>query len=87
MAKIDTSKIINWSLASKTKPIKVKHLKSLLVDDSVLSKFLIDTIEGKEPIFYNKNIVICIGEAGDVWQQEVKKVISKYDLKDIDRDG
>lgn len=85
--KLDTSKIEKWRLASKTKAIKIKHLRSLLVDDSVTSKFLLDTIEGREPLYKGKNIVICIGEAGDAWQQTPNKLLKKYDLVDIDDDG
>jgi len=83
--RIDTTKITNWKIASKTRPIKAKPLVSLIVDKSVTSKFLVDTLEGHEPL--GDGVVICIGEAGDAWQQMPKKLLQKYSVKGIDKDG
>ena len=85
MIRIDTTKIWSWSVASKTRPIKAKPLINLLVDRTVSSKFLVDTLEGKEPL--GDGVVICVGEAGDAWQQMPKKLLAKYNVKEIDRDG
>ena len=83
--RIDPTKITGWKLASKTRPIKAKPLVNLIVDRTVLSKFLVDTLEGKEPL--GDGVVICVGEAGDAWQQMPKKLLQKYAVKGIDKDG
>jgi hypothetical protein len=83
--RIDTSKITGWSVASKTRPIKAKPLISLMVDRKVAIKFLVDTLEGHEPL--GDGSIICVGEAGDVWQQTQKKLLQKYVVKAIDSDG
>ena len=84
MPLIDTTQL-TWGLASKTKSLKAKHLSSLLVDPRVISRFLVETLEGKEQL--NPNSMICIGDASDAWQQSPTKLLAKYDLKDIDSDG
>lgn len=83
--RIQTSSITGWNIASKTRPIKAKPLINLLVDRTVTSKFLVDTLEGKEPL--GDGVVICLGEAGDAWQQMPKKLLGKYDVTAIDNDG
>jgi len=83
--RINTNKITEWKIATKTKPIKAKPLINLLVDRTVTSKFLVDTLEGKEPL--GDGVVICVGEAGDTWQQMPKKLLQKYSVKGIDKDG
>lgn len=83
--KILTDKISNWKIATKTRPIKAKPLINLLVDQTVTSKFLVDTLEGREPL--GDGVVICIGEAGDTWQQMPKKLLAKYNVTEIDKDG
>lgn len=83
--RIQTSSIKGWNVASKTRPIKAKPLINLLVDRTVTSKFLVDTLEGKEPL--GDGVVICLGEAGDAWQQMPKKLLGKYDVTAIDNDG
>lgn len=83
--RLDTQTITNWRIASKTRPIKAKPLVNLLVDRTVASKFLVDTLEGKEPL--GDGVVICVGEAGDAWQQMPKKLLQKYTVKGIDKDG
>src|ERR1035437_1954926 len=79
--------IINlpWGKATKTKGIKAKALINLIVDRSVANKFLVDTLEGREPI--DSANIFCIGEAGDAWQQTSKALLKKYDVRAIDADG
>ena len=85
MKRIRVEEIVNWKVAKKTKNIKAKPLLSIMVDRNVLSKFLIDTLEGKEPL--GDGSVICLGESNDVWQQMPKKLIQKYNVIDVDKDG
>jgi hypothetical protein len=83
--KIDTGLLAGWCIASKTRPVKAKPLINLIVDRSVTNKFLVDTLEGREPL--GDGVVICVGEAGDTWQQMPKKLLQKYDVTAIDNDG
>lgn len=83
--KINTASLTGWRIASKTRPIKAKPLINLLVDRTVTSKFLVDTLEGKEPL--GDGVVICVGEAGDTWQQMPAKLLKKYQVVSIDKDG
>lgn len=85
MKRIRVEEIEKWNVAKKTKNIKAKPAISLMVDKSVLSKFLIDTLEGKEPL--GDGSIICIGESNDIWQQMPKKLIQKYNVIDVDADG
>ena len=80
--KIDVSKIVGWKIASKTKDITAKPLINLIVDKKVTNKFLLDTLEGKANI--NPNSQICIGGAGDAWQQSAENLLKKYDVIAID---
>lgn len=82
---ITTTPFWTGRIAKKTKGLKAKPMINLLVDRSVASKFLVDTLEGKEPI--TEAAMFCIGEAGDAWQQEAKRVLKKYDVASIDADG
>ena len=83
--KIETTAITDWRVARKTRPIKAKPLISLMVDRTVASKFLVDTLEGHEPL--GDGSIICVGEAGDAWQQTPKKLLQKYSVVSIDKDG
>lgn len=83
--RMDPSNITGWKLATKVRPIKAKPLISLLVDRTVTNKFLVDTLEGNEPL--GDGVCICVGEAGDAWQQSPKKLLQKYVVKEIDKDG
>lgn len=85
MLPILDTKGLKWSIAKKTKPLRAKPMVTLLVDKSVATKFLIDTLEGREPI--GPDAMFCIGEGGDAWQQTPSKLLKKYDVTDIDTDG
>lgn len=71
--------------AKKTKGLKAKHLSAIFTDDTVLSKFLIDTLEGKEPV--DRTMMLCIGVSNDAWPQSPKNIIKKYNIVDITPDG
>lgn len=75
----------NWRIGKKVRPLRAKPLINLVVDRSVSSKFLVDTLEGKEPL--GDGAVICIGEAGDAWQQMPAKLLAKYTVTSIDSEG
>jgi hypothetical protein len=74
-----------WRRAKKTQGIRAKPIVTLVVDRSVMSKFLIDTLEGREPI--STDNMFCIGAAGDAWQQSSKALLKKYDVKAVDSEG
>ena len=79
------SKNFSWSTAKKTQTIRAKPLINIMVDSSVMTKFLLDTLEGKEVL--GDGTLVCLGSAGDVWQQMPKKLLSKYDVSNVDKDG
>lgn len=83
--KINPEKIVSWQVATKTKPIRAKALINLLVDRTVTNKFLVDTLEGREPL--GDGVVICIGQSMDAWQQTPKKLLAKYEVKGLDKDS
>lgn len=82
---IGTNESIQWYRAKKVQGLKAKPIINLMVDKSVANCFLLDTLEGREPL--DMNAVFCIGEAGDAWQQMPNKLLAKYDVVDIDKDG
>jgi hypothetical protein len=76
---------LTFGVCQKTKPQKAKHAKSLLADPSVTGKFLVATLEGHEKL--KDTAMICIGEAGDAWQQTPAKLLAKYTVTGIDDQG
>lgn len=85
MKRINVEQIGKWNIGKKTKNIKAKALISIMVDKNVMAKFLVDTLEGKEPL--GDGAVICLGGSNDIWQQMPMKLLKKYDIIDIDTDG
>jgi len=83
--RINPIEITNWRIASKTRPIQAKPLNCILIDKTIKDKFLIDTLEGREPL--GTGVMICLGEAGDIWQQTLDKVLKKYRVIRIDCEG
>ena len=75
----------SWDVAKKTKPLRAKPIASLLVDSTVLAKFLVDTLEAREPV--GPGAIFCLGESNDAWQQTPKKLLAKYNVTDIDTEG
>lgn len=82
---IDTTPHWTGRLGKKTKGLKAKPLVNLIVDKSVMSKFLLDTLEAKEVL--TPDACFCIGQANDAWQQATSKLLKDYDLTGIDADG
>ena len=85
MPNILSTEGVIWRRGKKTQGIRAKPLINLLVDRTVVNKFLVDTLEGCEPI--DSGNIFCIGGAGDAWQQTSKALLKKYDVKAIDEDG
>lgn len=85
MKRFDETKLTTWNLAKKTKSIRAKPLISIMVDRSVLAKFLVNTLEGKESL--GDGSIICIGDSNDVWQQMPNELLAKYNVVAIDNDG
>lgn len=83
--KVLSTENATWRRAKKTQGIRAKPIVNLLVDRAVSSKFLVDTLEGREPIDLGN--MFCIGAAGDAWQQSSKALLKKYDVRSIDADG
>lgn len=85
MKKIIINTITDWKIGKKTKNLRAKPLVSIMIEKSVMNKFLLDTIEGKEIL--GDGSLVCMGEASDVWQQMPKKFLQKYTVIDVDKDG
>jgi len=84
MILLDTT-TLTFRVAKKTKGLRAKPMVTLLVDRTVMSKFLVDTLEAKEPV--HADAMFCIGESNDAWQQSAKKLLSKYTVDAIDPEG
>jgi hypothetical protein len=76
--------IRNWKVAKKIKPIRAKFASDV-ADKSIIPKLLIRTLEGLENM--KCPAVVCLGEAGDIWQQEAAKLFKKYNVTNFDADG
>ncbi len=50
---------LTFNTAKKTKPLKAKHIQHLFTDASVVSKFLLATLEGNQML--KGNSMVCIG--------------------------
>lgn len=74
-----------WQRAAKTQPIQAKHISTVLADKKILSGFLLNTLEGREPI--GEDVMVCIGSAGEAWQQPARKLLQKYTITSITVDG
>ena len=79
------SSVLNFKTATKTKPIKAKHMQHLLCDEFVLSKFLLSTLEGNQML--KANSMVCVVEANDAWQQTSEKLFDKYTVTGVDETG
>lgn len=77
--------IRGWKRATKTRPIKAKHIQCILIDNSVAAKFLLSTIEADQML--KATSVVCMGEAGDIWQQDPDKLFKKYTVTSLDPTG
>lgn len=84
-AQIFDTSTVTWRIAKKTRPLRAKPMVTLLVDRSVVTKFLVDTLEAHEPV--SADSMLCIGESNDAWQQTAKKLLAKYTVTEIDSDG
>jgi hypothetical protein len=82
---VNTAEIAVWRRAKKTKGIKAKAMNALLADESMLSKFLLDTIEGTQTL--KAGSIVCMGSAGDAWQQKERKLFSQYNVTGMTPDG
>lgn len=82
---IDTTPFWQGQFAQKTLGIEAKPMSALFADPAIQVKFLVDTLEGKEPL--DRTSLFCVGPLGDVWQQEPKRVLRKYDLTEINSEG
>jgi hypothetical protein len=80
-------KNLSFKTATKTKSIQAKPLASVLSDKNILTKFLLDTLEGRQALQEGGQTVICLGGGGDVWQQKTSKLLQKYTVVNITEDG
>lgn len=65
-----------WHKAKKTKPLWAKPMASFFNNTEILKFLSLKTIEGPAEIRIES--MLCRGEAGDVWQQSLEKLETKY---------
>lgn len=75
----------HWRFAKKTKSIQAKPMSSVIVDRIAHRSWLIDTLEGSEPIDLAN--MLCLGEGGEPWQQTPLALLKKYNVTSIDDNG
>lgn len=85
MKVLNTTTLFEGKVAKKTKGLRAKPIVNLLVDRSVLNKFLVDTLEAREPV--SADAIMCIGECNDAWQQTGTSLLKKYTVESIDPEG
>lgn len=75
-----------WVKAKKTKGLIAKPARDLF-DSFLLSlgKVLINTLEGEAIV--DPEAVICVGPAGDIWQQSPANLFKKYNLVGLNANG
>lgn len=77
-----------YTRASKTKSIIARPLGTIIVDQDIACKLLLDTLEGTQEISQSKtDTMVCVGVNNDVWQQDKYKLLQKYDVVDFTKDG
>lgn len=86
MEKIDTTQLSNWRIAVKCRPIKARPVNDVIDTHSLIfNKLLLRTLEGN--ISLRADAIFCIGEAGDVWMQDISKLEKKYTAIEKDING
>jgi hypothetical protein len=83
--RLDPSKFEVWDIATKTKNLIARPLSTLVIDGSILSKFLLATLEGEQIL--KADSIVCVGIGNDVWQQSKKTLLKNYDISDFTTDG
>jgi hypothetical protein len=81
----DPKRVTAWGRAKKIRPIRVKPINCLFNDKSVLAKFLLDTIEGYQAL--RRDSMVCLGYAGDIWQQSAESLHKSYSPLRLETDG
>lgn len=79
------SNIDSWKKATKTKTVKAKHMQTLLCDDSMLTKLLLQTLEGQQML--KGGSMVCLGAIDEPWQQTPEKLLKQYAVTGIDANG
>lgn len=67
---LDTSASL-WRIGKKTKTLRAKPMVNLLVDRTVMARFLVDTLEWREPV--SADAMFCIGRLSVTASSEIGK--------------
>lgn len=80
--RVEASKV-----ASKTKQMLFKHMGSIISEPYKFTRhFLMKTLEGNQPL--RGDSIVCTGlEAKDMWQQDPKKLFTKYNVIGVKENG
>ncbi|MCK9458496.1 MAG: hypothetical protein M0R80_02485 [Proteobacteria bacterium] len=81
---IDPSSL-SFKTAKKTKSLQAKPMRALLTDPRVITKFLLDTLEGTQML--KANSMVCLGPCNDVWQQDNATLHKSYVPTHVDEEG
>ena len=76
---------LSFLTAKNTKPLKAKHIQHLFTDPSVVTKFLLATLEGQQAL--KTDSIVCVGNDDDAWQQTSKNLFKKYNITGMDENG
>jgi len=81
--------VAHWTNLFKTgiknKSIRVKAIKEVFKDHSVIDKFLMKTLEGKEEV--DASNMMCMGAIDDPWQQPIANIKKNYEFDTIKDNG
>ena len=77
--------LLRFVAAKKTKSIKVRPIQTLLSDETFLNKLLLATLEGSQML--KASSMVCVGPAGDIWQQTQAKLHKQYTPVELGVDG
>ena len=83
---IDPTKLTNWQRAVKTKAIFAAKTQWVVPDIHVMSKLVLETLEGQQKMDLTK--VLCMGlTSADIWQMAESALFEKYSVTGLTDDG
>jgi hypothetical protein len=85
MTRIVNTSTAPWALAKKTQPIRALHMAAIFENPTIAGLFRLNTLEGLAEI--GADNFLCLGSAGDCWQQTSAALQKKYDISAPDALG
>lgn len=75
---------VHWTEATKTRGLRAKRVTDL-ISPEIISSVLLKTLEGHAVV--DPQNMVCVGPAGDIWQQPEAGLRKKYNITGLDKDG